>query len=172
MRPLRHHLRPRLADKALPPPPLPGRDPLRHYVTPSHARTRQSAGGSDRCCGRIFTIPPHGSRHQIKWEIPRIATADDRISAFSAHCSSLFAAVLGAMAQAPRSSQWLRWSWLPSLTNNALAFGAASFSSSVLCTLNALYVTPVFTSVYQARKPRRESASPYDTSIATMKMYA
>ncbi|CAM9856807.1 unnamed protein product [Scytosiphon promiscuus] len=40
-------------------------------------------------------------------------------------------------------------SWLPSLTTNALAFGAASFASSVLCTLFSLYVTPVFTSVYQ-----------------------
>ncbi|CAM9507886.1 unnamed protein product [Ectocarpus sp. 12 AP-2014] len=40
-------------------------------------------------------------------------------------------------------------SWLPSLTTNALAFGAASFASSVLCTLFSLYVTPVFTSVYK-----------------------
>lgn len=40
-------------------------------------------------------------------------------------------------------------SWLPSLTTNALAFGAASFASSVLCTLFFLYNTPVFTSVYQ-----------------------
>eukprot|EP00752_Nemacystus_decipiens_P008625 g7702.t1 len=40
-------------------------------------------------------------------------------------------------------------SWLPSLTKNSLAFGAASFASSVLCTLFSLYVTPVFTSVYQ-----------------------
>ncbi|CAN0513007.1 unnamed protein product, partial [Ectocarpus sp. 8 AP-2014] len=31
-----------------------------------------------------------------------------------------------------------------------LAFGAASFASSVLCTLFSLYVTPVFTSVYKA----------------------
>lgn len=44
---------------------------------------------------------------------------------------------------------WLSWSWLPSLSTNALAFGAASFSSSVLCTLYSLYVTDVFTSVYK-----------------------
>lgn len=41
------------------------------------------------------------------------------------------------------------WSLLPSLTANSLTFGAANFSSSVLCTLFAMYVTPVFTSVYQ-----------------------
>eukprot|EP00903_Cladosiphon_okamuranus_P018115 g16670.t1 len=40
-------------------------------------------------------------------------------------------------------------SWLPSLTTNALTFGAASFASSVLCSLFFLYSTPVFTSVYQ-----------------------
>eukprot|EP00904_Undaria_pinnatifida_P006719 jgi/Undpi1/3177/HiC_scaffold_15.g06551.m1 len=43
------------------------------------------------------------------------------------------------------------------MTTNALAFGAASFASSVLCTLFSMYVTPVFTSVYQARTGRRET---------------
>lgn len=58
-------------------------------------------------------------------------------------------------------------SWLPSLTTNALAFGAASFASSVLCTLFSMYVTPVFTSVYQARSPRRwrDSAFSWATRI-------
>ena len=58
------------------------------------------------------------------------------------------------MAQRLRLPRFLSQSWLPSLTTNALAFGAASFASSVLCTLFSMYVTPVFTSVYQARSRR------------------
>lgn len=53
------------------------------------------------------------------------------------------------MKQQLKRSSWS--SWLPSITRNSLTFAAASFSSSVLCTLFALYSTPVFTSVYQVR---------------------
>ncbi|CAN0084345.1 unnamed protein product [Discosporangium mesarthrocarpum] len=39
--------------------------------------------------------------------------------------------------------------WLPVLTANSIAFGATSFSSSILITLFSLYVTDIFTRVYK-----------------------
>lgn len=56
-------------------------------------------------------------------------------------------------------------SWLPSLTTNALAFGAASFASSVLCTLFSLYVTPVFTSVYQVKRDSANCSCCFDSVV-------
>lgn len=78
---------------------------------------------------------------------------------------------LGLMAQTSSLHRRSKWRWLPSLTPNSIAFGTASFSSSVLCTLFSLYVTPVFTSIHQASKKFTSDPQVRSWTVESIKLY-